>query len=27
MAHLDVLALAGRLRRTEVDGVRHYVRA
>jgi glyoxylase-like metal-dependent hydrolase (beta-lactamase superfamily II) len=27
MAHLDVLMLAGRLRRSEVDGVRHYVRA
>jgi glyoxylase-like metal-dependent hydrolase (beta-lactamase superfamily II) len=26
MAHLDVLALAGRLSRTEVDGVRHYTR-
>jgi glyoxylase-like metal-dependent hydrolase (beta-lactamase superfamily II) len=27
MAHLDVLMLAGRLRRSEVDGVRHYTRA
>jgi glyoxylase-like metal-dependent hydrolase (beta-lactamase superfamily II) len=27
MAHLDVLMLAGRLRRTEVDGTWHYVRA
>ncbi|HEY2523132.1 MAG TPA: MBL fold metallo-hydrolase [Streptosporangiaceae bacterium] len=27
MAHLDVLMLAGRLRRSEVDGVRHYRRA
>ena len=27
LAHLDVLMLAGRLRRTEVDGVRHYSRA
>ena len=27
MAHLDVLALAGRLNRSEVDGVRHYTRA
>lgn len=27
MAHLDVLALAGRLRQTDVDGVRHYARA
>jgi glyoxylase-like metal-dependent hydrolase (beta-lactamase superfamily II) len=27
MAHLDVLMLAGRLRRTETDGVRHYTRA
>jgi glyoxylase-like metal-dependent hydrolase (beta-lactamase superfamily II) len=26
MAHLDVLALAGRLRRSDVDGVRHYAR-
>jgi glyoxylase-like metal-dependent hydrolase (beta-lactamase superfamily II) len=27
MAHLDVLALTGRLSRTEVDGVRHYARS
>jgi glyoxylase-like metal-dependent hydrolase (beta-lactamase superfamily II) len=27
MAHLDVLVLAGRLRQTDVDGVRHYTRA
>ena len=27
MAHLDVLALSGRLTRTEVDGTWHYVRA
>jgi glyoxylase-like metal-dependent hydrolase (beta-lactamase superfamily II) len=27
MAHLDVLMLAGRLRRTEVDGTWHYARA
>jgi glyoxylase-like metal-dependent hydrolase (beta-lactamase superfamily II) len=27
MAHLDVLALAGRLHRSDVDGVRHYTRA
>jgi glyoxylase-like metal-dependent hydrolase (beta-lactamase superfamily II) len=27
MAHLDVLALAGRLHRTDLDGVRHYSRA
>jgi glyoxylase-like metal-dependent hydrolase (beta-lactamase superfamily II) len=27
MAHLDVLVLSGRLRRAEVDGVRHYSRA
>jgi hypothetical protein len=27
MAHLDVLMLAGRLRRSEVDGTWHYVRA
>jgi glyoxylase-like metal-dependent hydrolase (beta-lactamase superfamily II) len=27
MAHLDVLMLAGRLHRSEVDGVRHYIRA
>jgi glyoxylase-like metal-dependent hydrolase (beta-lactamase superfamily II) len=27
MAHLDVLVLAGRLRRTDVDGVRHFARA
>ena len=26
MAHLDVLMLAGRLRRSETDGVRHYAR-
>jgi hypothetical protein len=24
MSHLDVLALQGRLRRTEIDGSRHY---
>ncbi|MBV9792781.1 MAG: MBL fold metallo-hydrolase [Actinobacteria bacterium] len=27
LAHLDVLMLTGRLRRSEADGVRHYVRA
>jgi glyoxylase-like metal-dependent hydrolase (beta-lactamase superfamily II) len=27
MAHLDVLMLAGRLRRSEVDGTWHYLRA
>jgi hypothetical protein len=27
LAHLDVLAAAGRLRRTDLDGISHYAQA